>query len=282
MTSHDVVSFVRRQAGLRRVGHAGTLDPDAAGVLLVCLGQATRVSEYLMQGTKQYRATIRFGAISTTDDAAGEITPTSVSPATLTQPQLAAAAASFVGEIEQVPPAYAAIKIQGQPMYRRARAGAPIQAPARPVRVDQISILSWNCPDLLIDVTCSKGTYIRSLARDLGAAVGTGAYLASLVRTASGSFTLSDSLPLDEIERAARLHYLNRLLYPPDVAVQAWPAVVLAPADVATLRNGKAWRGITGANGQNARAYAADTGRLVALLRYLGSESGWQPEKVFQ
>ncbi len=281
MTSHDVVSLVRRRTGIRRVGHAGTLDPEASGVLLICVGQATRVSEYLMEGTKRYRATIRFGAVSTTDDAAGVISPSAASVAHLTETQLTAATSRYVGTIEQIPPAFAAIKIRGQPMYRSARAGAPIQAPPRRVRIDRIDVIDWECPDLTIDVTCSKGTYIRSLARDLGQEVGTGAYLRALVRTASGSFTLDDSLSLDEVVRAATRGYLARLMYPLDAAVTGLPAVFLAPEDVATLRQGKLWYGPIGAGGQRARAYDVSTGHMVALLTYDESTAGWHADKVF-
>ncbi len=281
MTSHDVVSLVRRRTGVRRVGHAGTLDPEACGVLLVCLGQATRVTEFLLEGTKRYRAVVRFGAVSTTDDSAGVISPSAASVAHLTEHQLLAATRRFVGTIEQVPPAYAAIKIGGQPMYRSARAGHPILAPPRRVRIDRIDVISWMCPDLTIDVVCSKGTYIRSLARDLGVAVGTGAYLRSLVRTASGSFSLDDSLSLEEVVRAAALGYLAQLAYPIDVALAGLPALFLSPEDVTTVRQGRVWRGPTGVAGQSARAYAVLTGRLIALMMYDAREAGWRPNKVF-
>ncbi len=281
MTSHDVVSLVRRRTRMRRVGHAGTLDPEASGVLLVCLGHATRVSEFLMEGTKRYRATVRFGAVSTTDDAAGVISPSAASVAHLTERQLVAVTRRFLGSIEQVPPSYAAIKIRGQPMYRSARAGRPIQAPPRRVRIDQIDVISWECPDLIIDVVCSRGTYIRALARDLGIAVGTGAYLRSLVRTASGSFSLDDSLSLDEVVRAAVLGYLPRLVYPLDAALSGLPALFLPPEDVATVLRGCTWRGRAGVAGQLARAYAVETGRLIALMTYDASAAGWHPNKVF-
>lgn len=281
MTSHDVVSLVRRRTGIRRVGHAGTLDPEASGVLLVCLGQATRVSEYLMEGTKRYRATVRFGAVSTTDDAAGVISPSAASVSHLTEKQLSAVASRFVGTIEQIPPAFAAIKIRGQPMYRSARAGVPIEAPPRRVRIDRIDVISWESPDLTIDVTCSKGTYIRSLARDLGQEVATGAYLRALVRTASGSFTLDESLPLDEVVRAATRGYLSRLMYPLDAALAGLPAVFLEPEDVASVRQGRLWPGPAGVNGQSVRAYAVATGRMIALLTYDKSVAGWHPDKVF-
>lgn len=282
MTSHDVVGLIRRRSGVRRVGHAGTLDPEADGVLLVCLGQATRVSEYLMQSTKSYRATVRFGAVSTTDDRAGVITTCTTSVCHLTLDQLVRATSQFLGEIEQIPPAYAAIKIAGQPMYRFARAGHPVAGVARKVRIDRLDVRAWECPDLTLDVVCSKGTYVRALARDLGQAVGTGAYLLSLTRTASGSFSLDDSLTLDEVVRACTLGYLDRLLYPLDRAVSDWPALFLDSEAVTRLGQGQAWRGVAAVDGERARAYHADTGELVALVRYDGSTRSWQPEKVFR
>jgi tRNA pseudouridine55 synthase len=281
MTSHDVVGLIRRRVGIRRVGHAGTLDPAAAGVLVVCLGQATRVSEFLMETTKRYRATVRFGAVSTTDDSEGIITPSSASVGALDETLLQKALSHFIGDIEQIPPSFAAIKVRGQPMYRAARAGIPITAPPRHVRIDRIDIVSWISPDLTIDVTCSKGTYIRSLARDLGREVGTGAYLRALVRTASGTFTLQDSLSLDEVVRASALAYIPRLMYPLDVAFRGWPALFLTPEDVTLVRQGRIWRTVAGRGNQVAIAYAADSGRVVAFMRYVQAEAGWKPEKVF-
>lgn len=281
LTSHDVVNTVRRFAGQRRVGHAGTLDPGASGVLLVCLGQATRVSEFLMESTKQYRAVIRFGAVSTTDDADGIVTPTAASLASLSEARLSEALSQFIGEVSQVPPAFSAIKIQGRPMYRAARAGQPVQAPARTVRIDRIDLIAWECPDLTVEVTCSKGTYIRALARDLGETVGTGAYLRSLVRTRSGAFRLQDSVSLDDVREASQQGQLGCLLKPLDVAVQSWPAVFLAPEEVRSVRQGKAWIGPVGSLGAGARACDAATGRLVALLRFRGADVGWRPDKVF-
>jgi len=281
MTSHDVVGFVRRHVRIRRVGHAGTLDPQASGVLLVCVGQATRVSEYLMNSTKRYRATVRFGGVSTTDDAAGTITPSTTSLADLTARRLEQILRQFIGDIDQVPPAYAAIKVAGQPIYRAARAGRPVQVPARRVRIDAITIVKWSCPDLTIDVTCSKGTYIRALARDLGEAAGTGAYLLNLVRTASGSFTQDLSVPLDEVARASKFGYLTHLMWPIDAAFFDCPAAFLSPEDSHIIRQGRPWFGPTASAGQALLAYSASTGRIFALLRFVDSLQGWQPEKVF-
>jgi len=281
ITSHDVVDAIRWATGLRRVGHAGTLDPAATGVLLVCLGSATRVSDYLMASTKAYRATIRFGEVSTTDDAEGELT-VSGSVDSLDKLSIQQALLQFVGEIDQVPPSYAAIKIAGQPLYRRARAGQPVLAPPRRVQIERIELVAWQQPEIVVDVTCSKGTYLRALARDLGRDLGCGAYLRSLVRTRSGRFSLDSASSLDEIALAARAGYLDRLLYPLDVAFADWPAVVLEPEVVAQLRNGRYWTGDVSPGLTGLRAYAVDTGRLVAILRAEGGEASWRPAIVFR
>jgi tRNA pseudouridine55 synthase len=280
-TSHDVVDAVRRATGLRRVGHAGTLDPAATGVLLVCLGSATRVSDYLMASTKAYRATIRFGEVSATDDAEGELT-VSGSVDSLDESTIRQAVSQFVGEIDQVPPSYAAIKIAGQPLYRRARAGQPVLAPPRRVQIERIELVAWERPTLVVDVTCSKGTYLRALARDLGQALGCGAYLRSLVRTRSGRFSLDNASSLDEITLAAGSGYLDRLMYPLDAAFADWPAVVVEPEVVAQLRNGRYWTGDVSLAVNGLRAYAADTGRLVAILRADAGDARWRPAIVFR
>ena len=281
ITSHDVVYQVRRTTGIRRVGHAGTLDPEAAGVLLICLGAATRVSEYLMGGMKRYRATIRFGATSTTDDREG-IIARAASIDHLTEEVLRDAVPAFVGDLEQVPPAFSAIKVGGQPLYKRARAGQAVAPAARNVQIQSIDVLSWHAPDLEVDVVCSKGTYIRSLARDLGIAVHSGAYLLALVRTASGQFTLADSVSLDEVARATRCGYLERLVFPLDVATPNWPAVLLDPNAVSKIQNGLAYSGPSGTAGECLRGIDQATGRLIALLSISASDGCWRPTKVFK
>lgn len=280
LTSHDVVNRIRRITGTRRVGHAGTLDPEAAGVLLVCVGAATRLSDYLMGGTKRYRATIRFGETSTTDDRAGAMSRGAAIDQ-LTEEVIRGAIPAFVGEIEQVPPAFSAIKVAGQPLYKRARAGEAVTPAARRVQIESIQVIAWRPPDLTVDVVCSKGTYIRSLARDLGEAIGSGAYLLALLRTASGRFDLADSVTLDELARAARLGYLARLLYPIDAAVSDWPVLLLDDDAASQIRQGRAWAGPPGSPGEWARAVAPRSGRLVALLEHGATDAGWQPRKVF-
>jgi len=280
LTSHDVVNTMRRIVGMRRIGHAGTLDPDASGVLLVCLGPATRVSEFLMDTTKDYRATIRFGEVSSTDDRSGEITM--VCPVgSLDESDILQQIPGFLGEIEQVPPAYSAIKVGGQPLYKKARKGEIVSPAARLVRILRIEVVSWKSPDLTVDVTCSKGTYIRSLARDLGTAIGTGAYLRALTRTRSGQFRLEDSLQIGQIDRAQRLGYLHHLLYPIDTALALSAAIFLSSEDVRRITSGQGLPGPPPKSQRQLRAFDTSTGQLVGLLRHEQQIGQWQPEKVF-
>jgi tRNA pseudouridine55 synthase len=280
-TSHDIVNRVRRVVGQRRVGHAGTLDPLASGVLLVCLGAATRVSDELMCSTKLYRATLRFGASSTTDDAEGLLTPVALPPS-LNATEILAAAHRLLGDVDQIPPLYSAIKVAGKPLYERARAGETLAPAPRRVRIDCIELQNWCPPDATIEVRCSKGTYIRSIARDLGAAVRTAAYLTSLTRLASGGFRLADSVTAEEVARAATNGYLDRLLYPIDVAVAYWPAVVLEPEQLRQVVTGRPLELASTSEVANSclRAYDAD-GMLVALLQFQDADAKWWPDKVF-
>jgi tRNA pseudouridine55 synthase len=232
-----------------------------------------------MAGTKRYRATIRFGASSSTDDSEGTISASATAP-TFSMSDLEAALIPFLGDIDQIPPAYAAIKVAGRPMYERARAGESITVPARRVRIDDIAIESFHDSVAVVDVTCSKGTYIRALARDLGQQLGTSAYLAALQRTQSGGFRVDDSVDLDTIQRAGRDGYLDRLLYPLDAAVAGWPAVVLSPVEAKTVAQGGRWNGLPGPTGACLRAYD-EMGRLIAFLQSPGLDAAWRPTTVF-
>ncbi|HEY8135115.1 MAG TPA: tRNA pseudouridine(55) synthase TruB, partial [Candidatus Limnocylindrales bacterium] len=198
-TSHDIVALVRRLTGVKRVGHGGTLDPFAAGVLPVFVGQATRLVEYHMADDKAYRALVAFGARSTTDDLDGELTPTGAAP---TRAELEAALASFRGEIDQVPPDYSAVRVGGRKAYELARHGEKPELRSRRVTIHRVDLLAWDDADparpvATIEVACSAGTYIRAIARDLGDQLGSGAYLAALTRTASGPFTIDAAHALD-------------------------------------------------------------------------------------
>lgn len=297
-TSHDVVGLVRRAIGRRQVGHAGTLDPLATGVLLVMVGAATRLSDYLMQSRKLYHARLRLGQRSSTDDAEGEIIMERPTDG-VTVERVAAVLSSFLGTIEQIPPAYAAIKRDGVPAYKLARQGRAPEMAARKVRVDGLALLSLSDSTLDLLVWCSAGTYIRALARDIGESLGCGAYLAALRRLSSGSFGVDTALDVEEIRGLAAEGRLQTRLQPLDEAVSAWPAVVVDDDAAAAVLHGRAvpfsvdgrWSKVDRADAAlhpspfalrpmtEARLYASD-GRFLALARY-DERRGWQPRKVF-
>jgi tRNA pseudouridine55 synthase len=284
ITSHDVVARVRKLLGQKRVGHTGTLDPLATGVLPICIGQATRVAEYLSEGGKAYRATIRFGVETTTYDAEGEVVREA--SVALTPDEIKAVLPEFLGEQEQIPPIYSAIKRDGKPLYKLARAGEDVTPEPRHVRIDALDIIAWNSPDLTLDIECGKGTYIRSLAFDLGRRLGPGAYLAGLIRTRSGPFSLDQSVTLDELEAALAGENVRALLHPADEALADWGDVTLDEEGERRLRNGQALasppQSITAGTAESEllRAYASD-GRFLGILRWDGDTSVWRPHKVF-
>ncbi|GAA4562288.1 tRNA pseudouridine(55) synthase TruB [Micromonospora coerulea] len=207
MTSHDVVARIRRLARTRRVGHGGTLDPMATGVLVIGVGRATRLLTYVIGAGKSYTATIRLGQATVTDDAEGDVIATT--PAgTVTDEAVHAALAALTGEIDQVPSAVSAIKINGERAYKRVREGESVELPARRVTISRLDVLSIrrgqaDVVDVDVDVTCSSGTYIRAIARDAGLALGVGGHLTALRRTAVGGFTLAEAATLDELEQRA-------------------------------------------------------------------------------
>jgi tRNA pseudouridine55 synthase len=191
MTSHDVVDVARRSLGTRKVGHAGTLDPMATGLLILGVGRATRLLRYLGDLPKSYAGTCRLGEETDTLDADGEIVRTA--PVDVTAADVRRACAALVGESMQVPPAYSAVKVRGRKLYEAARAGEPLEAPARPIRVDAFDVASFDGRDVDVTVTCSGGTYVRVLVADLGRALGCGAHLIRLRRTAIGTFRVEDA-----------------------------------------------------------------------------------------
>jgi tRNA pseudouridine55 synthase len=288
-TSHDVVARVRRLVGQKRVGHTGTLDPLATGVLPVCLGQATRVAEYLSDGGKAYRATMRFGVVTDTYDAEGDVLRTA--PVTLTREQIAAALPAFLGRQWQVPPVFSAIKRRGQPLYKLARAGADVTPEPRLIEIHALEIVSWASPDLVLDITCGKGTYVRSLAYDLGERLGPGAHLAGLIRTRSGPFTLAASLTLEQLEAALADGTWRDHLFAADEALLDRRAAILGAESETRLRAGQPLRfaaaDATPTTPDSAapdeqpllRAYAVD-GRFLGILRWEPSQAAWHPHKV--
>jgi tRNA pseudouridine55 synthase len=288
MTSHDVVDAVRRMAGQRKVGHAGTLDPLASGVLLVCLGQATRVAEYLMAGRKSYRATILLGQTTTTYDVEGEVI-TSGGRTDFSRAEIEAALTGFVGPIEQVPPIYSALKQQGQPLYKLARQGKEVEPLPRAVEIYGLELLGWMPPALTVEVTCSPGTYVRSLAHDLGQRLGSGACLACLVRLRSGRFSLEEAVGLERLEEAFQHGQEGDYLLPMDEALLDLPALILSQTDSLRILQGQfveagqlaAGRAIEPLqNPLECRAYSS-TGDLVAIVAYDPAIPAWRPRKVF-
>jgi len=249
VTSHDVVDRVRRVFGQRKVGHAGTLDPMATGVLVVCLGKATRILEFLSKDVKEYLCGIAIGVSTDTEDAEGVVLEEADASA-LTLEDLERASAQFVGEIEQMPPMYSAVKHQGKRLYELARAGRVVERPARTVVVTEIVVESMvpgvvACADML--VRCGSGTYIRTLCVDIGKALGYPAHMASLRRTRVGPFTLDGALSLDELERCADHDLLEGSLVSIDEAISEMPAVAVDDAGARMIAHGMSVKAGAGA-----------------------------------
>jgi len=201
MTSHDVVARLRRVYHTKKVGHTGTLDPDAVGVLPVCVGQATRLVEYFTEKDKTYKVIMQFGTETNTQDASGEVTVTTELPS-LSKAEFVALTEQFIGEIQQIPPMYSAIKKDGQPLYKLARQGVEVEVEPRPVVIHGIKVLMYNKESAMLEVHCGKGTYIRTLCQDLGRACGSSAHMTYLMRLSSGMFTIADAVPLARLEQS--------------------------------------------------------------------------------
>jgi tRNA pseudouridine55 synthase len=280
MTSHDVVARVRRIAGTRRVGHTGTLDPMATGVLVLCLGKATRLIPYIEEmggvDAKEYEAGLRFGFEMTTDDAEGDPRGEPVSTAALSASGIASALAGFVGEIEQVPPAFSAKKVAGERAYAMARRGEDVELKPVRVHVGSAEILGLEGDIARVRIACSRGTYIRALARDLGRTLGTGAHLVSLRRTRSGAADLGRAVRLDDLTAET----LPSALVPMMAVLETWPSVVAGEAEAADLRLGRAINLARARETAGARVRICDReGHLVALASSDGSRM--QPFCVF-
>lgn len=239
-TSHDVVARARRLTGQRRIGHTGTLDPMATGLLVLCLGQATRLVEYMVGHGKRYTGSITLGRTTTTDDAEGETAAERPVPP-LTQAAVEACAARFTGEIRQRPPAYSALKVGGQRAYAAARAGKTVELAERTVTITRFEARLTGERIIDITVDCSSGTYIRSLARDLGEALGCGGHLSALRREASGPFAVADALTLEALERVARAGRLDEFVLACDEGIAGMEAAILGAEGVLAVTNGRAW-----------------------------------------
>jgi tRNA pseudouridine55 synthase len=278
MTSHDVVQVIRRGTGIRRAGHTGTLDPRASGVLVILIGPAVRLSEFVSASDKRYQATIRLGSTTDTYDAEGSLTDVT-SEINVTEDEFNNILDRFVGEIEQVPPPYSAVKVKGRKAYEMARKGEEVILEPRKINVFSLEVLEWDPPEAVIDVFCSSGTYVRSLTNDLGQALGTGAYLVGLRRTKNGRFTLRDAIPLRRIKEAFDAGDWYRYLIPAAEALSEWPLIELDADQVEKVRHGHRIPAEPGETGW-ARG-VSEQGDLVALIEVNEETGEWQPRKVF-
>ena len=278
----SLVRRLKRAGAVKKVGHGGTLDPIATGVVPVCLGRATRVMEYLVDGVKEYRAGVELGVETDTYDAMGEVVHTS-DASDVTRDDVAAALSRFRGRIEQVPPMYSALKRQGKRLYELARAGIEVDREPRSVDVYAIEVTDWSPPVATIDVTCGRGFYMRSLAHDLGRELGCGAHLRDLVRTRSGPFHIDDALSIEDAETAMEEEDWSYLAAPD--AVMGHMGVVLAGRSMEEdLRHGRPLSKRMGSDisgtEEKCRVYSTD-GRFLAVVVVDGVSGVWRPEKVF-
>ena len=283
-TSFQVVSLIRRLSGERRVGHAGTLDPEATGVLVLCLGQGTRIIEFLAEATKTYRAEIELGITTDTYDASGKITRRG-DPSFVTEEEVKRVLDSFHGAIEQTPPMYSAAKYKGKRLYQLARAGIEVARKPKRVEFFRLELLEWDLPIITIEVECSAGTYIRSLAQDIGQILGCGAHLRKLVRLKSEPFHIAEAIPLPSIEKAFHQGYWQRFLYSIDEVVLGWRAAILGEESEGIVKKGQSIPlGLDKGSAypdERCRAYSAD-GRFLAVLRLQKERGLWHPDKLFQ
>ena len=274
MTSHDVVAKLRRGLKIKKVGHAGTLDPLATGVLIICVGNATRLSEYVMHATKRYRAQVHLGVTTDTYDAEGAITQQRDASA-IQRADVEAKIGLFLGDINQMPPMYSAIKQGGRKLYDLARSGQTVERELRPVRIDSLNIVNWSPPEFTLDVVCSAGTYIRSLAYDVGEALSVGAHLSGLARLSSGTFKLEEA---ETLEILLTTNDWQQYLITPQIALADWPTVQLSADETEHILHGRSIQQTDQTGTDLAFGYGANS-QLVAILR---ADAGlWRPHKVF-
>jgi tRNA pseudouridine55 synthase len=277
MTSHQVVQVIRQGTRIKRAGHTGTLDPRASGVLVVLIGPAVRLSQYVSAENKRYQATIKLGEKTDTYDGEGAITGTS--DIEVTFEQFEEALKGFVGEIKQVPPPYSAVKVKGKHAYDLARKGEDVELEPRLINVYSLDILEWTPPEVVIDVHCSSGTYVRSLAYDLGELLGCGAYLTGLRRTKSGRFSLRDATSLSKLTETFETNAWYQYLIPAAEALSEWPSITLNNEEIEMVKHGHR---IARDEGQSGMVRAiSEQSELVALMEYDTENKEYFPKKVF-
>lgn len=283
LTSHDVVQIIRSGTGIRRAGHTGTLDPRASGVLVVLIGPAVRLSEFVSASDKRYQAILRLGSTTDTYDAEGRFTRQSSAPVNVTEEKFEEALKQFIGEIEQTPPPFSAVKVHGRKAYEMARQGEEVELAPRKIQVYHLEVLEWAPPEVVIDVHCSSGTYVRSLANDMGNVLGCGAYLVGLRRTKNGRFSLRDAIPLRKLQEAFQAGNWYQYLIPAAEALADWPAIELNPDEVEEVTHGHRVKAAPDAKPGLVRGVSM-AGELIAIMELAQGEDGspeWQPKKVF-
>ncbi len=282
-TSHDVVAKLRGIAGQKKIGHTGTLDPDAEGVLPVCLGKATKVCELLTDKDKTYRAVLFLGQTTDTQDASGMVLETS-DISNLNESQVTEAVQSFVGEYAQIPPMYSALKVDGKKLYELAREGKTVERKARNVKIHSIKILRVDLPRVEMEVSCSKGTYIRTLCHDIGEKLGVGGCMESLLRVRVGRFVLADSLRLSEIQKAKEDGNLEKILQPIDSVFEQYRAVRIRSDQEKRLQNGNSFRKTDRLQNYDdqemVRVYDSN-GHFAAVYRYVEKDHEFRIVKMF-
>ena len=282
-TSHDVVAKLRGIAGQKKIGHTGTLDPDAEGVLPVCLGKATKVCELLTDKDKTYRAVLFLGQTTDTQDASGTVLETS-DVSNLNEAQVTEAVQSFVGEYAQIPPMYSALKVGGKKLYELAREGKTVERKARNVMIHSIKILRVDLPRVEMEVSCSKGTYIRTLCHDIGEKLGVGGCMESLLRVQVGRFVLADSLRLSEIQKTKEDGNLEKILQPIDSVFEQYRAVRIRPDQEKRLQNGNSFRKpdrLQNYDDQEMVRVYDSNGHFAAVYRYVEKDHEFRIVKMF-
>lgn len=282
-TSFSIVALIKRLIKEQRVGHAGTLDPMATGVLPVCIGKATRVTEYLSETPKTYQAKVKLGITTDTYDVTGKVIDHK-NPTGVTRNRIISVLRHFCGQIKQIPPMYSALKYGGIPLYKLARAQITIERKPRLIQIHRLELIGWQSPELILEIDCGKGTYIRSLAHDIGQFLGCGACLTYLVRTRYGPFNLKESIPISKLESVNDSNSLEKWLSRMDTVLTKWPVIILNEIEANTIGHGQpieitessAYRCI---NQPRYRAYTSD-GTFIATLRK-NNKHQLHPEKVF-
>lgn len=287
MTSHDVVAKARKLLNIRRIGHTGTLDPQVTGVLPLCVGRATRLVEYIQELPKEYKAVMVFGFATDTEDTTGAIVAKQ-EIVDLSKEQLLHTIQQFVGEIEQIPPMYSAVKVNGKRLYELAREGKMIERKSRKAFIYDISIdelkLNLECPEVSFHVTCSKGTYIRTLCVDIGRALNVPSVMKKLIRTRTGHFTLEDCVTLEQLEALCEAGQAHSVLIPADQGIKHFPSITVNEVEANRLYNGlqiSVNEAAFSSNNQLVRAYE-NSGVFMGVFQFLAEQRRIVPIKVFR